>query len=94
MQQKNYKKKPKLRKDGTKTYKKKYDEIDNQATNIMLTAENKCSPTYPTIRAWSGKMRDLGLQFRYWLTYYRHHSKKIVNIELLKKKRSQRPLTT
>ena len=40
---------------------KKYDEIDNQATNIMLTAENKCSPTYPTIRAWSGKMRDLGL---------------------------------
>ena len=29
-------------------------------------------------------MRDLGLQFRYWLTYYRHHSKKIANIELLK----------
>ena len=50
----------------------------------MLMAENKCSPTYPTIRAWSGKMRDLGLQFRYWLTYYRHHSKKIANIELLR----------
>ena len=28
MQQKDYKKKPRLRKDGTKTYKK-YDKIDN-----------------------------------------------------------------
>ena len=33
----------------------KYEEIDTQATNIMLMPENKCSPNYPTIRAWSKK---------------------------------------
>ena len=38
----------------------------------MLTSENKCSLTYPTIRAWSGKMREIGLKFRYWQTYFRH----------------------
>ena len=43
----------------------KYEEIDTQATNIMLMSENKCSLNYPTIRAWGGKMRELGLKFRY-----------------------------
>ena len=39
---------------------RKYDDIDSQATHAMLKSEKKCSPTYPTIRAWSGTMRDLG----------------------------------
>ena len=84
MQQKKLQKEAKTQEKWNQNLQKKYEDIDNQATNIMLTAENKCSPTYLTIRAWSGKMRELGLQFRYWLTYYRHHSKKISNIELLK----------
>ena len=49
----------------------------------MLKSESKCSPTYPTIRVWSGKMRKLGLQFRYWLTYYRYHTKNTGSKELL-----------
>ena len=53
----------------------KYEEIDTQATNIMLMSENKCSPNYPTIRAWSGKMRGLDLKVRYWQTYFRHLTK-------------------
>ena len=48
----------------------KNEEIGTQATNIMLMSENKCSPNYPTIRAWSGKMREIGLKFRYWQTYF------------------------
>ena len=45
----------------------------------MLMSKNKCSPSYPTIRAWSGKMRDLGLRFRYWQTYFRHQTKKNIS---------------
>jgi hypothetical protein len=59
----------------TNELQQKYDEIDTQATNAMLMSENKCSPTYPTIRAWSGKMREIGLKFRYWQIYFRHLTK-------------------
>lgn len=48
----------------------KYEEIDIQATNIILMSENKCSPNYQTVRAWSGETRDKGLKFRYWQTYF------------------------
>ena len=65
MQQKKLQKEAQTQKIWNQNLQKKYNEIDNQATNIMLTSEYKCLPTYSTIRAWSGKLRDLGLQFRY-----------------------------
>ena len=43
----------------------KYEKIDKLAIIIMLSVEEKCSPTYPTICAWGAKMRNIGLKVRY-----------------------------
>ena len=41
---------------------KKYEKIGQKATQIMLSAENNCTPKFKTLQTWSTKMRDTGLK--------------------------------
>ena len=43
-----------------------YENIDCKATNIMLSAETKCTPKFKTNLSWSLEMRKVGLKLRYY----------------------------
>ena len=47
----------------------KYDNIDNTATEIMIKAEAKCAPKYPSLTHWSSNLLQHGLKLRYLLLH-------------------------
>ena len=55
----------------TEELQEKYENIDRQATNIMIKAEQQCAPQFPSLITWSTKLGNQGLLLRYLNRYKR-----------------------
>ena len=73
----------------TENLQRKYENIDSQATTMMLKTEQKCTPHFPSLVTWSTKLRTQGLILRYFNKYKRFLSGHNIQVHTLHKLANQ-----